>query len=113
MLDISLDNKIVNTAILDEAIQELDILFNTECTELLGDTNYGLSIDQFLWSLTPTTEAFKEYINKKLSGLYYIKYFNYDFDLKFIEDEFQNMYHLTINLYINNDRKIQKEYDFK
>lgn len=113
MLDLSLDNKIINTSYLDEAIQELDLMFNTECTELLGDTYYGMSIDQFLWSLTPMTEAFKDYINKKLSGLFYLKYFNYNFDLQYLEDEYQSLYHLTIDIYIDNDRKIQKEYDFK
>ena len=41
MIDLSLDNKVLVTDVMDAAVQELDILFNTTPTELLGYTSYG------------------------------------------------------------------------
>ena len=36
MIDLALDGRVMIHSELDEAIQELDLLFNTENTELLG-----------------------------------------------------------------------------
>ena len=106
MLDLALDNKIFIENTLDAAIQELDLLFNTECTELIGNTQYGVSLDQFLWTLTPTTESLKQYISEKLSTLFYLKYFNYNFDVEFLEGEYRSIYRLKIDLYIHLYHKI-------
>ena len=113
MLDLALDNKIFVENTLDAAIQELDLLFNTECTELIGNTQYGVSLDQFLWTLTPTTESLKQYISEKLSTLFYLKYFNYNFDVEFLEGEYRSIYRLKIDIYIDQDHKVQKEYEFR
>jgi len=113
MLDLALDNRIFIENNLDAAIQELDLLFNTECTELIGNTQYGVSLDQFLWTLTPTTESLRQYISEKLSTLFYLKFFNYNFDVEFLEGEYRSIYRLKIDLYIDQDHKIQKEYEFR
>ena len=65
MIDLAIDDRVIINDKLDAALQELDLLFNTENTELIGMTNFGVSLDQFLWTLTPTTESFREYINDK------------------------------------------------
>lgn len=113
MLDLAIDNRIFIDSPLDAAIQELDLLFNTECTELIGNTRFGVSLDQFLWTLTPTTESLRKYISEKLSELYYLKYFNYNFDVEFLEGEYRSIYRLKIDLYVDQDHKVQKEYEFR
>ena len=99
MIDLAIDDRVIINDKLDAALQELDLLFNTENTELIGMTNFGVSLDQFLWTLTPTTESFREYINDKLSTLFYLKYFNYNIDVQFLEGEFRSIYHLKIIIY--------------
>ena len=59
--DLSLTNEVFLDDKVDLALQELDILFNTEPTEMLGDTNYGVFLEQFLWDLNPPSSELKEY----------------------------------------------------
>lgn len=113
MLDLALDNSIYIDDPLAEAIQELDILLNTENTELIGDTQFGLSLDQFLWTLTPTTEAFKKYLQEKLYTLKYLNTFQYNVDVKYYTGEFRSIYHVIIEIYLNNQKKVKKEYEFR
>ena len=48
MIDFGLHNDIaVINDTFQEAIQEIDILFSTHNTELLGDVNYGTNFEQF------------------------------------------------------------------
>ena len=49
MIDLALDGRVMIRNIMDEAVQELDILFNTDTTELLGYPTYGTNFEQFLW----------------------------------------------------------------
>lgn len=113
MIDLAIDNRVFLNNKLDAAIQELDLLFNTECTELIGDTQFGVSLDQFLWTLTPTTESLRQYISEKLAKLFYIKFFNYNFDVEFLEGEFRSIYRIKVDLYIDQEHKVQKEYEFR
>ncbi len=113
MLDLAIDNRIFIENKLDAAIQELDLLFNTENTELIGNVDFGVSLDQFLWTLTPTTESFRQYISEKLSKLFYLKFFNYNFDIEFLEGEFRSIYRLKIDIYLDNNEKLQKGYEFR
>ena len=113
MIDLAIDNRVYINDDLDEALQELDILFNTECTELIGDTDFGVNIEQFLWTLTPMTDSLKSYISNKLRECTYLQKFNYSIDVKYYEGDFRSTYHLIINIYLNNHQKIKKEYNFK
>lgn len=113
MIDLAIDNRIFIENNLEAALQELDLLFNTECTELIGDPQFGVSLDQFLWTLTPTTESFRDYIEEKLSHLFYLKFFKYNLNIEFLEGEFRSIYHLSIDIYLDNNQKIKKEYQFR
>ena len=62
MLDFGLHNKPIVISKVDEAVQELDILFNTMPTEMIGQPSYGVNFLQFLWSLSPNTQKLKKYI---------------------------------------------------
>ena len=76
ILDFSLDNRTVLTDPLDCAIQELDMMFNTTNTELLGKPEYGTNFEQFLWTLTPMVSSLKEYINGKLGEMLFVPMFD-------------------------------------
>ena len=41
MLDLALDDRIFLNDPIDCAVQELDLILNTNCTELIGYTEYG------------------------------------------------------------------------
>lgn len=113
MIDLAIDNRVIIQDDLDEAIQELDLLLNTENTELLGDTQFGVSLDQFLWTLTPTTTALEQYLKDKLATLYYLNRFEYKLEVEFLEGEYRSIYHVKIYIYIDHDRTIKKEYEFR
>lgn len=72
MIDLALDNKVILSNTMDAAVQELDILFNTTPTELLGDTSYGTNWYQFLWILNPSLEDIKNYVVEKISGTFFV-----------------------------------------
>ena len=113
MIDLALDNRVYINDNVEEALQELDLLFDTECTELIGDKDFGVSLYQFLWTLTPTTESLREYIGEKLNQLTYLNLFRYDFDVKYYDAEFKSVYHIVIELYVDDYQKIKKEYTFE
>lgn len=113
MIDLSIRNNIYNDDDLEEALQELDILFNTENTELLGDINIGINMQPYLWTLTPSTDSLKQYLNSKLMNLTYLQKFQYNLNVKHYNDDIGSMYHVIIDIYINENRKIKKEYKFK
>ena len=62
MIDLSLDHRVILNSEFDAGLQELDLLFNTETTELINDPTFGTNFEQFLWQLTPATSALKKYI---------------------------------------------------
>ena len=72
MLDLSLDNKIFVNSELDAALQELDIIFNTEYTELIGYPHFGSSFEQFSWHLNPEISQISSYIQDKISQTYFL-----------------------------------------
>jgi hypothetical protein len=111
--DLALGNELFVSSRLAAAIQELDLLLNTECTELIGNTQFGVSIEQFLWTLTPTTEEFNTYIESKLNSLYYFNMFQHKISTEFEEGEFRSIYHLKIEIFIDEAQKINKEYVYR
>lgn len=80
--DLALGNEVfISDSLVDAALQEIDILFNTEHAEVLGYTDYGTNFEQFLWSLTPDVNRVKSYITGKLADTVYVSQFNYTVDV--------------------------------
>ena len=103
-IDFSLDNRIMLDNRLDCAIQELDMLFNTTNTELIGDTNYGTNFEQFLWQLTPSPSELKRYINEKIQQYtYYMLQYDYDINIKTELGELRDIYYVEITLTTDSD----------
>jgi hypothetical protein len=99
VLDLAIDNRVLLTTELDCALQEIDMLLNTENTELLGYTNYGVNMEQFLWTLTPTTNELRKYINEKLANFTtYVTRFNYEVHCFRYDGEYRSIYVVNITL---------------
>ena len=103
VLDLALDNRTVLTNELDCAIQELDMLFNTTNTELIGKPEYGTNFEQFLWTITPTTEALRDYVNKKINETYFAKNYNIDVNVTTEPGDLRDIYYVTLNMTVNTE----------
>ena len=86
MLDLALDTRIFIDDPLDAAIQELDILFNTENTELIGYPEYGTNWLQFLWQLDPSPADLQKYIYEKIADTFFVSQLEINVDVNSIED---------------------------
>ena len=85
-LDFSLYDDIILTNELDAALQELDVIFNTDLTEVLGESSFGSKFESFLWELTPDTNRLKTYMIEKINQTYYASRFPYTVTVKLTED---------------------------
>lgn len=102
MLDLAVDSRIMLDNVLDCALQELDMLFNTTNTEVLGNMDYGCNFEQFLWSLTPNDEQLKNYIRERIRlNTYYFKQFDYDIDVQSEMGEYRDIYYVTITMKVD------------
>jgi hypothetical protein len=114
MLDLALDDRILLNSKFDCALQEIDMTLNTECTELLGDPYYGVSMDMFLWTLTPTTTELKKYIYDKLANeTLFASQFNIDVNVQFIKGEIRSIYLVQITLSDTQGNSVTKKYQYQ
>lgn len=98
----------------DMALQELDILFSTEPTELIGEPNYGMNFERFLWELIPSPELLENYIKEKIqTSTLFVNEFKYDVHAEALQDISETIYVVKINLYQNNDESVEKTYIIK
>ena len=111
--DIALDNSVFVTDTLKAAMQELDVLFNTEPTELIGDTAFGTFFEQFLWDLQPRESDLKDYITRKITNnTYWVNQYDWEVNVTVndgsetaaniindISGDLTGIYIVTIDLY--------------
>ena len=104
--DIGLGNKILMNDLVETAFQEIDILFNTENTELIGYPRFGMNFDSFLHELTPNEESLRQYVVEQINqNTLYFKQLDYDIQVKYITDkESEPFYTLIITVYINKNQ---------
>lgn len=98
MIDLALDSRIFITTPLDEALQELDILFNTTNTELIGDPSYGTNFEQFLWQSNDASSTIKRYIQEKAKDTYFLSQMIVDIDVEILDGEYRNIYDVKITV---------------
>lgn len=116
--DFSFDNDIFVTDTLSAAMQELDLLFNTETTEVLGDSSFGTFFEQFLWDIQPRESDLCDYIKKAIqTNTYWVQQYDWDVNVR-VNDGTTNatnsindinysddsIYIITIDLYDNDER---------
>lgn len=114
MIDLALDNRVLLSDDFDLAIQEIDMLFNTTNTELLGDTNYGLSLETFLWTLTPTTTELNNYINEKIHEYcVFASQFKVNAHVEYYQGTYRSIYVVYINLTNPSGEVVTRKYLYK
>ena len=100
MLDLALDSRLFLYNKIDCAVQELDMLLNTENTELIGYPTFGTEFETFLWTLTPTVNALEEYILDKIN-------------IHYLQGEYRSIYYVQIFLSDNDGNTAEKIYRFQ
>lgn len=111
MIDLALTDDIFNTSVIDEAIQELDILFNTTSTELIGDTSYGSNFLKFLWALTPMEDSLKNYVLGLITGYtLYASSLRHEVNVEKYDDVNESVYAVEVILYDESDTPYSKTY---
>lgn len=111
MIDLALTDDIMNSSIIDEAIQELDILFNTTPTELIGDTSYGSNFLKFLWSLTPMEDSLRNYVLQLITAnTLYASALRHEVNVEKYDDVNETVYVIEVILYDDADNKYSKTY---
>ncbi len=113
MLDLSLDYKVILNTEFDAALQELDLLFNTETTELINDPLFGTNFEQFFWQLTPSTNALKQYISEKINDTYFLSQMDTDIEINYYKGEIRMIYEIIVSISDNKGNSIKKTYQFK
>ena len=84
MIDLAIDNRVFINNNMQEAIQELDMIFSTNPGEMIGNVYFGADWYQFLNTLTPMETALKQYIKGLLADTYYCKMMEYDIEVAYI-----------------------------
>jgi hypothetical protein len=115
MLDLAIDGRVFIENEIDAAIQELDLLFNTENTELIGYSDFGCSFEQFLWQTTDNSNAIKNYIYSKISQTLYLSTYRVDVEVNLINGEYRLIYQVQIKVYDKNNENEYKirQYEFR
>ena len=99
MYDLSLGDSLFIDNKLDAVLQELDILFDTENTELIGYPYFGTNFEQFLWQMTPSVESLKAYINEKIrDNTLFLSQMNVEVEVVILEGELRNIYNVLITM---------------
>ncbi len=98
MLDLAIDSRIFIYNEEDAALQELDILFNTENTELIGYPRYGTNFEQFLWNMNPSPRELRAYILEKFADTLYLNRVETYVYVDILPGEFRSIYQVVIQI---------------
>lgn len=118
VIDLALGTGVFTTSVIDEAIQELDLLFSTSNGELIGDPGFGSDFEQFLWTLTPETSEVKKYVLSIINQTFYaIRLCKVDVNVECYTGDTSSIYIVKIDLTYPNgiteqDRKRTRIYKF-
>lgn len=105
--DLKLFNGLIVSDVMDAAIQELDILFATEETELLGDYSYGINFEQFLWTLNPSPSEVDQYLMVKIQNqTYFCKLLDLTINTEVMQGTIRDIY--VIKMYFRNSEGEQQ-----
>lgn len=114
MLDLALDGRVFLYDELDCAIQEIDLLLNTENTQLIGYPEYGTEFQTFLWTLTPTTIEIEKYIREKITtSTYYASKMDINVDVEFLQENYNTIYYVKIVVFDKSGNSIKREYKYQ
>lgn len=73
MIDFSISNKLTDDIVINNdlicVLQQIDILFNTDLDDVLGDPNFGTNYDKYLYTLGVSNESLEYKISNDLLKL--------------------------------------------
>lgn len=73
MLDFSLSNKLTDKPVIDNdlifVLQQIDLLFNTDLNDVLGDSQYGTNYDRYLYTLGVSNYSLEQKIRNDILRL--------------------------------------------
>lgn len=108
MIDLAIDNRIFIENELDEAIQELDMIFNTSNTELIGYPEYGTNWYQFLWQLNASPNSLQSYIYEKINDSYFLRQFEVKVQVQVLDEgNAEGIYRVIITVSNKKETKIR------
>lgn len=108
----SLGDDLVVTDIVQEAIQELDMLMSTERTQLIGDPEFGLSMESFLWELEPSVSQIRDHIVSTITAnTTWMKLLSYDIDVNVAPGTEHGIYTVAIKINGISDAYMTQEKD--
>lgn len=113
MIDLAIDGRCFLYNEFDEAIQELDLLFNTENTELIGYPTFGSNFEQFLWMMTPATNELEKYIYELIGNTTYLQRYVQNVEISTVKGEYRLIYKVKIYLKKDKDTNLVKEYELR
>lgn len=113
MIDLAIDSRIFIDSVLDAALQELDMIFNTTNTELIGYPMYGTNWEQFLWQMTPSPNELRRYIVEKMSQSFFLAEMDTNVDVQVLEGEFRAIYYVKITVKTKSGKIGYREYQFR
>lgn len=81
-------NGIEEESQLEIFIQQIDMILTTEKGSVLGDPDFGVSLDQYLWSYSGGSGSIKQEILQQISQYTYSEVqIDYDINVNFIAGE--------------------------
>lgn len=98
MIDLAIDTRVFITTKLDEAVQELDMIFNTSNGELIGYPQYGTDFEQFLWQMNDSSSKIQTYIYDKIKDTLFLRDMITNINVETLEGEMRRIYVLHINV---------------
>lgn len=109
-IDFALDNSKVIESPYDAAIQELDLLLSTNCTQVLGNPAFGVNMEQFLWQTTPSPSEVQSYIQRKIiENTYWCNKLNVSINVSTVKGSLRDIYEVKISLRAPNTGNLVKE----
>lgn len=96
---------------LDLILQQLDMLFDTNHKEVLGELSYGSDFDKFLWDLNTSNYYIQDYIYGTIMRNIELFDYNLTVDVKLMQGTENDIILVIIN--ISKNGKIQYEQKYR
>ena len=101
MLDFALSNKFVDDIIIKDdlsfVLQQIDLLFNTEVHDVLGDNLYGSNYDRYLYTLGMSNAGLEAKIQNDISKLD-LRGYRVDVEVSIVEGTIRDIAFIDITI---------------
>lgn len=113
MFDLALGDNIFVESKLESFLQEIEIIFDTEQTELLGDTKFGSNFHNYLWTLKPNEEELQTYVSNLIADCTYRNDYDVDISTEILPGTERDIYLLQLIITDETGEQHKKIYAYK